>query len=100
MITPLPSGSIVRSETASPMPRRKNWPLSERAAVGAERGLGGVPSVALLIAATDADLELQISESGFREALVYFLREELQSSGDAHRKAKDLSDQTSAVCFG
>jgi len=68
-----------------------------------------------LIAATDADLELQISESGFREALfhrlagyqllvpplrerrddigrllVHFLREELASTGDADRLAKQV----------
>jgi two-component system, NtrC family, nitrogen regulation response regulator GlnG len=68
-----------------------------------------------LIAATDADLELQISESGFREALfhrlagyqlivpplrerrddigrllVHFLREELKSTGDAKRLANQV----------
>ncbi|HEX5061853.1 MAG TPA: sigma 54-interacting transcriptional regulator [Kofleriaceae bacterium] len=68
-----------------------------------------------LIAATDADLELQISESGFREALfhrlagyqllvpplrdrrddigrllVHFLRDELVSTGDADRLARQV----------
>jgi two-component system, NtrC family, nitrogen regulation response regulator GlnG len=68
-----------------------------------------------LIAATDADLELQISESGFREALfhrlagyqllipplrerrddigrllVHFLRQELESTGDARRLAEQI----------
>jgi two-component system, NtrC family, nitrogen regulation response regulator GlnG len=68
-----------------------------------------------LIAATDADLELQISESGFREALfhrlagyqliipplrerrddigrllVHFLKQELDSTGDAHRLLKQI----------
>jgi len=71
-----------------------------------------------LIAATDADLELQVSESGFREALFHrlagyqllvpplrdrrddigrllghFLREELVATGDADKLARQLDDE-------